>query len=58
MADDKKVQEEAYGISTSVEDPARVIGGYGETIKRHGAKTKEVQNVSNFPILSVVPAKY
>ncbi|OQE30897.1 hypothetical protein PENFLA_c002G04213 [Penicillium flavigenum] len=48
MAEDKKAQEEVYGISTSVEDPARVIGGYGETIKRHGAKTKEVQNADLF----------
>jgi hypothetical protein len=58
MAQDKKAQEEVYGISTAVEDPARVIGGYGETIKRHGAKTKEVQNVSALPIISVVPAEY
>lgn len=49
MSDDKKADEEVYGISSSVEDPARVVGGYGETTKRHGAKTKEVQNVSDFP---------
>lgn len=46
MSDDKKADEEVYGISSGVEDPARVIGGYGETTKRLGAKTKEVQNVS------------
>lgn len=43
---DVKVQEEVHGISTALEDPARVIAGYGETTKREGAKTKEVHNVS------------
>lgn len=46
MSDDKKAGEEVYGISSGIEDPARVIAGYGETTKRQGAKTKEVQNVS------------
>lgn len=46
MSDDKKADEGVYGISSGIEDPARVIGGYGETTKRLGAKTKEVQNVS------------
>lgn len=48
MSDGKKADEEVYGISSGVEDPARVIGGYGETIKRQGAKTKEVQNADLF----------
>ncbi|KAJ5687789.1 hypothetical protein N7536_010408 [Penicillium majusculum] len=48
MSDDKKADEGVYGISSGIEDPARVIGGYGETTKRLGAKTKEVQNADLF----------
>jgi hypothetical protein len=43
---DLKVQEEVHGISSALEDPARVVAGYGQTTKREGAKTKEVANVS------------
>jgi hypothetical protein len=47
---DVKAHEEVHGISTALEDPARVVAGYGETTKRQGAKTKEVHNVSlHFP---------
>lgn len=49
ISDNKKAVEELYGITSSVEDRSRVVSGYGETINHHGAKTKEVQNVSEFP---------
>ncbi len=46
MSDEKKASEEVHGISSSVDDGARVVPGYGQTTKREGAKTKEVHNVS------------
>jgi hypothetical protein len=53
---DVKVQEEVHGISSALEDPARVLAGYGETTKREGAKTKEVHNVSLFFSLGLCSA--
>ena len=40
-----KGNEEQHGI-TAADDTPFVIAGYGETIKREGAKTREVHNVS------------
>ncbi|KAJ5794055.1 Major facilitator superfamily domain general substrate transporter [Penicillium paradoxum] len=48
MSDDKKALEEVHGISTAIDDPARVLPGYGQTTKREGAKTKEVHNADLF----------
>jgi hypothetical protein len=44
MSDDKNAKEEVYGISSAVEDRSNSVGGAKQ---RHGAKTKEVLNVSD-----------
>jgi hypothetical protein len=45
------------GFSIATDNSSRVFNS-SRAIKRHGAKTKEVQNVSALPIISVVPAEY
>ncbi|KGO67789.1 Major facilitator superfamily domain, general substrate transporter [Penicillium italicum] len=57
MSDDKKADEEVYGISSSVEDSAQVTGGFGETFKRHGVKAKEVQNADLFTAIEETKIK-
>ncbi|KAJ5827180.1 Major facilitator superfamily domain general substrate transporter [Penicillium robsamsonii] len=51
MSDEKKAQEEVYGISSATEHHTQVTTGHGDTKQRHGAKTKEVLNADLFTAL-------